>query len=130
MAKLLVFLEHHEGALLKPSLSVLSHAAGLGGSVDGVVVGSGVRGFADAAGAYGAATVWAADDERLAAPLPQPRVDVLAKLVRDEGYDTMLFAQSVLELSPPPARGDSQKIEDDGSAAEKIVEFLAEKRLV
>ena len=37
---------------------------------------------------------------------------------------------SVLELSPPPARGDSVKIEDDGSAAEKIVEFLAEKRLV
>ena len=37
-----------------------------------------------------------ADDERLAAPLPQPRVDVLAKLVRDEGFDTVLFAQSVL----------------------------------
>ena len=37
---------------------------------------------------------------------------------------------TVLELSPPPARGDSLKIEDDGSAAEKIVEFLAEKRLV
>ena len=30
------------------------------------------------------------------APLPQPRVDVLAKLVRDEGFDTVLFAQSVL----------------------------------
>jgi len=96
MAKILVFLEHHEGALLKPSLSVLSHAAGLGGQVDGVVAGSGVRGFAGGAGAYGAATVWAADDERLGAPLPQPRVDVLAKLVRDEGYDTVLFAQSVL----------------------------------
>jgi electron transfer flavoprotein alpha subunit len=96
MAKILVFCEHHEGALLKPSLSVLSHAAGLGGSVDGVVVGSGLRELAAGAGAYGAATVWAADDDRLAAPLPQPRVDVLAKLVRDEGYDTILFAQSVL----------------------------------
>jgi electron transfer flavoprotein alpha subunit len=41
-------------------------------------------------------TVWVADDERLEAPLPQPRVDVLAKLVRDEGYDTVLFGQSVL----------------------------------
>ena len=30
------------------------------------------------------------------APLPQPRVDVLAELVRDEGFDTVLFAQSVL----------------------------------
>jgi electron transfer flavoprotein beta subunit len=36
----------------------------------------------------------------------------------------------VLALTPPPARGESVKIEDDGSAAEKIVEFLAEKRLV
>ncbi len=40
--------------------------------------------------------MWIADDERLTAPLPQPRVDVLAKLVRDEGFDTVLFAQSVL----------------------------------
>jgi len=37
---------------------------------------------------------------------------------------------TVLELSPPPPRGESRKIEDDGSAAEKIVEFLAEKRFV
>src|SRR5439155_8593493 len=58
--------------------------------------GSGVRGLAAGAGAYGAGTVWVADDERVGPPLPQPRVDVLAKLVRDEGYDTVLFAQSVL----------------------------------
>jgi electron transfer flavoprotein alpha/beta subunit len=37
---------------------------------------------------------------------------------------------TVIELSPPPARGEARKIEDDGTAAEKIVEFLAEKRLV
>lgn len=36
----------------------------------------------------------------------------------------------VLALNPPPSRGESVKIEDDGSAADKIVEFLAEKRLV
>jgi electron transfer flavoprotein beta subunit len=36
----------------------------------------------------------------------------------------------VLGLNPPPSRGDSQKIEDDGNAAEAIVEFLAEKRLL
>jgi electron transfer flavoprotein beta subunit len=36
----------------------------------------------------------------------------------------------VYGLGDPPARGDSRKIEDDGSAAEKIVEFLSEKRLV
>ena len=37
---------------------------------------------------------------------------------------------SVLALNPPPPRGEARKIEDDGSAAERIVEFLAEKRLV
>jgi electron transfer flavoprotein beta subunit len=35
---------------------------------------------------------------------------------------------TVEALNDPPARGDTQKIEDDGSAAEKIVEFLAEKK--
>jgi len=96
MAKTLVFLEHHDDELQKGSLGVLSKAAQVGGDVAGVVVGSGVRGLGPSAGSYGAVTVHVADDERLAAPLPQPRVDVLAKLVRDEGYDTVLFAQSVL----------------------------------
>jgi electron transfer flavoprotein beta subunit len=36
----------------------------------------------------------------------------------------------VYDLTDPPARGDSLKIEDDGSAAEKIVAFLAERRLI
>src|SRR5207249_1097788 len=96
MAKTLVFLEHHDEAIAKGALGVLTKAAQIGGDVDGVIVGSGVRGLASGAGAYGAAAVWVADDERLGPPLPQPRVDVLAKLVRDEGYETVLFAQSVL----------------------------------
>jgi electron transfer flavoprotein beta subunit len=37
---------------------------------------------------------------------------------------------SVVGLNDPPPRGEAQKIEDNGSGAEKIVEFLAEKRLV
>ncbi|MDX6427432.1 MAG: electron transfer flavoprotein alpha subunit, partial [Gaiellaceae bacterium] len=91
MAKTLVFLEHHDGQVQKGALGVLSKAASLG-DAHGVVIGSGVRGVAEGVGT----TVWFADDERLAAPLSQPRVDVIAKLVRDEGYDTVLFAQSVL----------------------------------
>jgi electron transfer flavoprotein alpha subunit len=91
MAKTLVFLEHHDGVIQKSALGVLSKAASVG-DAHGVVIGSGVR---DVAGSVGT-TVWVADDERLAAPLPQPRVDVIAKLVRDEGYDTVLFGQSVL----------------------------------
>ena len=61
-----------------------------------MLIGSGVRPIAESAGTFGAATVFVADDERLGAPLPQPRVDVLAKLVADEGFDMVLFAQSVL----------------------------------
>ena len=36
----------------------------------------------------------------------------------------------VLALSPPPPRGDSRKIEDDGSAAQQILDFLVEQKLV
>ncbi len=36
----------------------------------------------------------------------------------------------VLALSDPPPRGDTRKIEDDGSAADQIVAFLTEKRLI
>jgi electron transfer flavoprotein beta subunit len=36
----------------------------------------------------------------------------------------------VLALSEPPSRGDARKIEGDGDAAQAIVDFLAEKRLV
>jgi electron transfer flavoprotein beta subunit len=36
----------------------------------------------------------------------------------------------VLALGEPPPRGESRKIDDDGNAAEAIVQFLAEKRLV
>ena len=37
---------------------------------------------------------------------------------------------TVTALSPPPSRGDTQKIEDDGSAAQKIMEYLMERKLV
>ena len=34
----------------------------------------------------------------------------------------------VYELGDPPARGDTVKIEDDGTAAEKVIAFLQEKK--
>ena len=37
---------------------------------------------------------------------------------------------TVVALNPPPPRGEARKVEDDGTGAEKILEFLAEKRLV
>jgi electron transfer flavoprotein alpha subunit len=94
--KTLVFLEHHAGEFVKNSLGVLAKAASLGGDAHGVVVGAGVKDIASRAGAFGASKVYVADDASVEAPLPQPRVDVLAKVVRDGGYDTVLFGQSVL----------------------------------
>jgi len=92
----LTFLEHHEGELLKPSLGVLSKAAELEGDVAGVVLGSGIGDLAAKAGAYGAAKVYVADKPELESPLPQPRVDALAGLVREHGFGTVLFPASVL----------------------------------
>jgi electron transfer flavoprotein alpha subunit len=96
MAGTLVFLEHHDGEIVRNSLGVLSKAASLGGDVAGVVAGTDVKGLAAQAGEYGAARVYVADDLALLAPLPQPRVDVLASLVADRGFETVLFGQSVL----------------------------------
>jgi electron transfer flavoprotein beta subunit len=37
---------------------------------------------------------------------------------------------TVLALAPPSSRGDQVTIEDDGSAAQKILEYLVERRLI
>jgi electron transfer flavoprotein alpha subunit len=92
----LVFLEHHGSAVQKGALGVLSKAASLDPDTAAVLIGSGVAPLASEAARYGAARVLVADDPRLEAPLPQPRVDVVSKLVSDQGFDTVLFAASVL----------------------------------
>jgi len=53
----------------------------------------------------------------------------------DLGVDTAQLGEAgskteVLALGEPPPRGDTVKIEDDGGGAQKIVDFLAEKRLL
>ena len=45
--------------------------------------------------------------------------------VGEAGSRTEVYA-----LGEPPARGDSKRIEDDGNAAEAILEYLSEKKLV
>jgi electron transfer flavoprotein alpha subunit len=94
---MLVFLEHHGNELQKGSLGVLAKAASLGdGEVGAVIAGEGARSLAGEAGKFGAAKVWACEDAEVAQPLPQPRVDLLAQVVEEGGYDTVLFANSVL----------------------------------
>jgi len=91
---ILVYVETYDGEPQRNSLGVLSRASRLGGDVTALVFGSGEA--AGTLGRYGARRVLVADDPALAAPLPQPRVDVLARLVAERGFDTVLFAASVL----------------------------------
>lgn len=95
---ILVFLEHHGNELQKGAVGVLSKAATLGDSEVAAVVagGAGVKALASEAGKFGAAKVYVAESDDLEPPLPQARVDVLAHVVADGGYDTVLFANSVL----------------------------------
>lgn len=92
----LVFLEHNGSQIQKGSLGVLTKAVSLDPDTAAVLVGSGVGDLAAIAGRYGATTVFVADDASLAAPLPQPRVDVIAALVADRGFENVLFGASVL----------------------------------
>jgi electron transfer flavoprotein alpha subunit len=93
----LVFLEHHGDELQKGALGVLAKAASLGDEdLAAVIVGPGAKALAGEAGTYGAAKVWVCEDEEVAQPVPQPRVDVLSHVIKEGGYDTVLFANSVL----------------------------------
>jgi electron transfer flavoprotein alpha subunit len=93
----LVFLEQHGNELQKGSLGVLGKAASLGdGEVAAVIASEGARALAAEAGKHGAAKVWICEDGEVAQPLPQARVDVLAQVIEDGGYDSVLFANSVL----------------------------------
>lgn len=95
--KILVFLEHHDGAILESSLALLSKASSLSSDeLTCVLIGEGVAALADHPGRYGADRTFVADDAVVGPALPQPRVDVLADLVTQRGYDTILFAVSVL----------------------------------
>jgi electron transfer flavoprotein alpha subunit len=93
----LVFLEHIEQELSPGSLGVLTRAAALDPDVAAVLVGGeDVADLAPEAGRYGAATVFHATDAATS-PLPGPRIDVLADLVRRfPNFDTILLSNSVL----------------------------------
>ena len=108
---LLVFLEHHEGALAKGPLGVLAKAAALGD-------GRGCRGarrrrplaaLAAQAGHFGATTVYIAR-RRLIRPLPSPRIDVLERRRARPAASTPCCSRtrSSPRMSPPRSRLDSK----------------------
>jgi electron transfer flavoprotein alpha subunit len=93
----LAFVEHHGDVVRPGGLGVLSRAVSLDEHAGAVLVGGPeVKGLAAEVARCGAATVHLAEADALAPPLPQPRVDVLARVVDDGAYDTVLFSNSVL----------------------------------
>jgi electron transfer flavoprotein beta subunit len=89
--------------------------------------------------------------ERIRAPLPavvavsdainEPRYPSLKGIMsaKSKPQDRLSAAEvdgageprtTVLAVNPPPPRGETRRVEGDGNAAEAIVEFLAEKRLL
>jgi len=61
---------------------------------------------------------------------PQETVSLAELGVEPERAGEPGSRTEVYALSDPPARADSRKIDDDGNAAQAILDFLAEKRLV
>jgi electron transfer flavoprotein alpha subunit len=98
MSGILTYVLHYEGEFNKNSLGAVSEAAKLAGEIGteahAVVVGENVpEDLAKSLGKYGATKVWVANaPEGLGAPV----VDVMAKLVQDNGYDYLLFGGGLL----------------------------------
>jgi electron transfer flavoprotein alpha subunit len=92
----LVYVEERDGALVPGSLGLLSKARELGLEPVALLCGHGVGDLAEALSRHGAARVLVADDPVLAGPLAQPRVDVVASLVQERGFETLLFENSSL----------------------------------
>ena len=61
---------------------------------------------------------------------PQRTLTVTELGVDAGGVGDVGSKTNVLALNDPPARGDTVKIEDDGSAPEKIVDYLTEKKVL
>jgi electron transfer flavoprotein alpha subunit len=98
MADILVYALHYEGAFNKNSLGAVSEAASLasqiGGEAHAVVVGEGVPDdLAAQLGNYGVTKVFRAE-----APegLAQPVIDVMAKIMSEQGHQYALFGGGLL----------------------------------
>ena len=92
----LVFVEHAAGEAQRASLGVLSKAAAASAMYRRASPGTRCA-ISPVGSAPTARAGWSWPIRPSSAdPLPQPRVDVLARLVADKGFDTVLFGASVL----------------------------------
>src|SRR3954464_810627 len=98
MSGILVFALHYEGAYNKNSLGGVSEAArlasDLGAEAHAVVIGDVSDELAASLGNYGVTKVFRAAD--VPEGLAQPVVDVMAKVMDDEGHDYALFGGGLL----------------------------------
>jgi len=99
MGGILVYVLHYEGAFNKNSLGAVSEGAKLAGELgvdcDAVVVGGGdlTNDLCATLGGYGAKRVFKAEG---AEGLAQPVVDVMAKVIDDNGHSYALFGGGLL----------------------------------
>jgi electron transfer flavoprotein alpha subunit len=98
MSGILVFALHYEGAFNKNSLGGVSEAARLAGDLGAeahaVVIGDVSDDLAASLGNYGVTKVYRAKD--VPEGLAQPVVDVMAKIMGDDGHDYALFGGGLL----------------------------------
>jgi electron transfer flavoprotein alpha subunit len=98
MSGILAYALHYEGAFNKNSLGGVSEAARLaselGAEAHAVVIGDVSDELAATLGNYGATKVFRAKD--VPEGLAQPVVDVMAKIMDDEGHDYALFGGGLL----------------------------------
>jgi electron transfer flavoprotein alpha subunit len=84
---ILVFAEQRDGNVKKVAYEMLGAgaelAAALGGTVEAVLLGSGLDGLADMLAQYGAAKVYVADDPALATYASEAYTDTLAALIEE-----------------------------------------------
>ena len=92
----LVYVEQHEGEAQRASLGVLSKAVSLENEVSAVVLGDGARRVSETLGEFGAVKTFVSEVSELTAPLPQARVDALSGLVKEQEFDNVFFASTVL----------------------------------
>jgi electron transfer flavoprotein alpha subunit len=92
----LVVLEERDDSLAPGAGGLIAKARELAEETSALICGAGVAHLARDAAAQGADRILVADDSVLGAPLPQPRVDVVAQAIATYGFDTVVFENSSL----------------------------------
>ncbi|TFG37882.1 MAG: electron transfer flavoprotein subunit alpha/FixB family protein [Candidatus Aminicenantes bacterium] len=102
MAKILVFVEQRGGEVRKASQQAISEAKRQGAEVSAVLPGSGIAGAVAGLGAWGADTIYAADDPNLALYSAEGYAEVVAKAVELAQPSAIFFAGTAMgrDLAP------------------------------